>query len=349
MRKLYHNKPIEFKWKSYCRFCYNRRGKIRSGVFVASSEKIIMLSMENVIIVGSGPAGLTAGIYAARAGFSPLVIEGFAAGGQLVSTPEVENFPGFAEPVSGVELMTSMRRQAERAGVRFALDEISSVDFSGDSRKLVGTAGVYEAKSVIIATGAEAKWTGLPGESQYRNHGISACATCDGAFHRGKRVVVIGGGDTALSDALHLSRLCDAVTIVHRRGEFRAAKVLADRVLETPNIVVRMNTTVSSFEGDGRKLESVVLSDGERLEVSGAFVAIGYAPKTAFLKGALELDGSGYVRVSETRTSVKGVFAAGDCADPNYKQAVSAAGTGAQAALEVQNYLAALNAESREI
>jgi thioredoxin reductase (NADPH) len=297
------------------------------------------MNIENVIIIGSGPAGLTAGIYAARAGLSPLVIEGFAAGGQLVSTPEVENFPGFAEPVSGMELMTSMRRQAERAGVRFATDEIASVDFSGNIRKLTGMAAVYEAKCVIIATGAEAKWTGLPGESQYRNHGISACATCDGAFHRGKDVVVIGGGDTALSDALHLSRLCCSVTLVHRRDAFRGTKALSDRVLETPNVRVLMNTQVLSFEGDGRKLEAVVLSNGERLPVTGAFVAVGHAPKTAFLKGALELDEAGYVKVSETRTSVEGVFAAGDCADPDYKQAVSAAGTGAQAALEVQNYL----------
>lgn len=299
------------------------------------------MNTENVIIVGSGPAGLTAGIYTARAGLSPLVIEGFAVGGQLVATPEVENFPGFAEPVSGIELMTSMRRQAERAGVRFATDEIASVDFSGNIRKLTGMAAVYEAKCVIIATGAEAKWTGLPGESQYRNHGISACATCDGAFHRGKDVVVIGGGDTALSDALHLSRLCCSVTLVHRRDAFRGTKALSDRVLETPNVRVLMNTQVLSFEGDGRKLEAIVLSNGERLPVTGAFVAVGHAPKTAFLKGALELDEAGYVKVSETRTSVEGVFAAGDCADPDYKQAVSAAGTGAQAALEVQNYLGA--------
>ncbi len=299
------------------------------------------MDIENVIIVGSGPAGLTAGIYTARAGLSPLVIEGFAAGGQLVSTPEVENFPGFAEPVSGIELMTSMRRQAERAGVRFATDEIISVDFSGNVRRLTGMAAVYEAKCVIVATGAEAKWTGLPGESQYRNRGISACATCDGAFHRGKDVVVIGGGDTALSDALHLSRLCRSVTLVHRRDVFRGTKALVDRVLREPNIRVQMNTGVSSFEGDGRKLEAVVLSNGERLPVTGAFVAVGHVPKTAFLKGALELDEAGYVKVSETRTSADGVFAAGDCADPDYKQAVSAAGTGAQAALEVQNYLGA--------
>ena len=299
------------------------------------------MNIENIIIVGSGPAGLTAGIYAARAGLSPLVIEGFAAGGQLVSTPEVENFPGFAEPVSGMELMTSMRRQAERAGVRFATDEIATVDFSGNVRRLTGTAGVYEAKCVIVATGAEAKWTGLPGESQYRNHGISACATCDGAFHRGKDVVVIGGGDTALSDALHLSRICRAVTLVHRRDVFRGTRALVDRVLQTPNIRTMMNMSVSSFEGDGRRLESVVLSSGERLPVSGAFVAVGHAPKTAFLKGALELDEAGYVKVDETRTSADGVFAAGDCADPDYKQAVSAAGTGAQAALEAQSYLGA--------
>ena len=299
------------------------------------------MNIENIIIIGSGPAGLTAGIYAARAGLSPLVSEGFAAGGQLVSTPEVENFPGFAEPVSGMELMTSMRRQAERAGVRFATDEIATVDFSGNVRRLTGTAGVYEAKCVIVATGAEAKWTGLPGESQYRNHGISACATCDGAFHRGKDVVVIGGGDTALSDALHLSRICRAVTLVHRRDVFRGTKALVDRVLQTPNIRTMMNMSVSSFEGDGRRLEAVVLSSGERLPVCGAFVAVGHAPKTAFLKGALELDEAGYVKVDETRTSADGVFAAGDCADPDYKQAVSAAGTGAQAALEAQSYLGA--------
>jgi thioredoxin reductase (NADPH) len=237
--------------------------------------------------------------------------------------------------------MTSMRRQAERAGVRFATDEIATVDFSGNVRRLTGMAGVYEAKCVIVATGAEAKWTGLPGESQYRNHGISACATCDGAFHRGKDVVVIGGGDTALSDALHLSRICRAVTLVHRRDVFRGTKALVDRVLQTPNIRTMMNMSVSSFEGDGRRLEAVVLSSGERLPVSGAFVAVGHAPKTAFLKGALELDEAGYVKVDETRTSADGVFAAGDCADPDYKQAVSAAGTGAQAALEAQSYLGA--------
>jgi thioredoxin reductase (NADPH) len=295
--------------------------------------------MENVIIIGSGPAGLTAGIYTARAGLSPLVIEGMNALGQLIQTPEVENFPGFAEPVSGIDLMTSMRKQAEKAGVRFAMDEISSVNFSGSELKLSGMAGDYSSKTVIIATGAEAKWTGIEGESTYRNRGISACATCDGAFHKGGSVAVIGGGDTALSDALYLSRICEKVTVIHRRGEFRGTKVLADQVLATPNIDVKWNTTVTSFEGDGKRLNAISLSDNDRLDVSGVFVAIGHAPKTAFLKGAVELDENGYIKVKNTHTSRPGVFAAGDCADPDYKQAVSAAGTGAEAALEVQRYL----------
>jgi thioredoxin reductase (NADPH) len=295
--------------------------------------------MENVIIIGSGPAGLTAGIYTARAGLSPLVIEGMNALGQLIQTPEVENFPGFAEPVSGINLMTSMRKQAEKAGVRFAMDEISSVNFSGSELKLSGMAGDYSSKTVIIATGAEAKWTGIEGESNYRNRGISACATCDGAFHKGRSVAVIGGGDTALSDALYLSRICEKVTVIHRRGEFRGTKVLADQVLATPNIDVKWNTTVTSFEGDGKRLNAISLSDNDRLDVSGVFVAIGHAPKTAFLKGAVELDENGYIKVKNTHTSRPGVFAAGDCADPDYKQAVSAAGTGAEAALEVQRYL----------
>lgn len=295
--------------------------------------------MENVIIIGSGPAGLTAGIYTARAGLSPLVIEGMNALGQLVQTPEVENFPGFAEPVSGINLMTSMRKQAEKAGVRFAMDEISSVNFSGSELKLSGMAGDYTSKTVIIATGAEAKWTGIEGENTYRNRGISACATCDGAFHKGRSVAVIGGGDTALSDALYLSRICEKVTVIHRRGEFRGTKVLADQVLATPNIDVKWNTTVTSFEGDGKRLNAISLSDSDRLDVSGVFVAIGHAPKTAFLKGAVELDENGYIKVNNTHTSRPGVFAAGDCADPDYKQAVSAAGTGAEAALEVQRYL----------
>ena len=197
------------------------------------------MKSESLIIIGSGPAGLTAGIYAARAGLSPLVIEGMLSGGQLTETAEVENFPGFAESVSGLDLMTSMHAQAERAGVRFAMDAITSVDFSGQVHRLVGMTDVYEARCVIIATGATPRWTGLPGEEAYRYHGISSCAVCDGNFHKGKDVAVIGGGDTALADAIHLAKICRSVTLIHRRDSFRGTKVLMDRVTATLGSVNR--------------------------------------------------------------------------------------------------------------
>jgi thioredoxin reductase (NADPH) len=295
--------------------------------------------MENIVIVGSGPAGLTAGIYAARAGFAPLVIEGMLSGGQLTETAEVENFPGFAESVSGLDLMMSMRKQAEKAGVRFAMDAITSVDFSATPYKLEGMSKQYEAKCVIIATGATPRWTQLPGEDTYKYRGISSCAVCDGNFHRGKDVAVIGGGDTALADAIHLAKICATVTLIHRRDAFRGTKVLVDRVLATPNIKTLMNTEVLSFEGDEKKLNALKLSNGEVLSVSGAFVAIGHDPQTAFLKGALDLDEAGYVRTDGVKTRAAGVFAAGDCANPLYKQAVVAASTGAQAAQAAQEYL----------
>lgn len=294
---------------------------------------------ENILIVGSGPAGLTAGIYAARAGLDPLVIEGMLSGGQLTETAEVENFPGFADSVSGMELMNSMRAQAEKAGVRFSTDAVTAVDFSRNPFTLEGMTGRYTAKSVIIATGATPRWTGLAGEDTYKYRGISSCAVCDGNFHRGKDVVVIGGGDTALADAIHLSKICRSVTLVHRRDAFKGTKVLVDRVLAAPNVTVRMNTSVESFEGDGKRLASVKLSDSTQLPVSGAFVAIGHVPQTGFLKGALDLDDEGYVRVDGVKTGVPGVFAAGDCANPLYKQAVVAASAGAQAAQEAQNFI----------
>lgn len=297
------------------------------------------MARENLVIVGSGPAGLTAGIYAARSGLSPLVVEGMLSGGQLTETAEVENFPGFSEAVSGLDLMTSMHVQAERAGVRFAMDAISSVDFSGPVLRLSGMAGDYEAKCVIIATGATPRWTGLPGEDTYKYHGISSCAVCDGNFHKGKDVAVVGGGDTALADAIHLAKICRSVTLIHRRDSFRGTKVLLDRVLAAANIRVLKNTQVLSFDGDGKRLESLKLSSGETLHVSGAFVAIGHVPQTDFLKGALDLDEEGYVRTNGVDTSVPGVFVAGDCANPIYKQAVVAASTGAQAAQEAQRYL----------
>jgi thioredoxin reductase (NADPH) len=260
-------------------------------------------------------------------------------GGQLTETAEVENFPGFAESVSGLDLMTSMHAQAERAGVRFAMDAITSVDFSGQVHRLVGMTDVYEARCVIIATGATPRWTGLPGEEAYRYHGIRSCAVCDGNFHKGKDVAVIGGGDTALADAIHLAKICRSVTLIHRRDSFRGTKVLMDRVLAASNVRVLTNTRVLSFDGDGKRLESIKLSNGESLPVSGAFVAIGHIPQTDFLKGSISLDDEGYVRSDGVATNVPGVFVAGDCANPIYKQAVVAASAGAQAAQEAQHYL----------
>ena len=295
--------------------------------------------VENLIIVGSGPAGLTAGIYAARAGLQPLIIEGMLAGGQLTETSDVENFPGFAEPVTGMALMAAMRAQAERSGVRFEMDEISSVDFSAAEKRLDGMMGSYFARSVIVATGASARWTGLPGEAKYKNRGVSACAVCDGAFFKGADVAVIGGGDTALGDALYLSRIARSVALIHRRDSFRGAKVLVERVKAAENITLFMETRVESFEGDGARLNALKLSGGREIAVTGAFVAIGHAPVTKVLAGAIGLDEAGYVKVDGVKTNVEGVFAAGDCADPFYKQAVIAAGAGAQAAIEAQHYL----------
>ena len=299
-----------------------------------------------IVVLGSGPAGLTAAIYAARANLRPLLVEGMQSGGQLTQTTDVENFPGFEQPLAGPALMEAMRRQAERCGVEFLMDEVQSVDFSGDVKKLeTMMSGTIEARAVVVCTGAAARWTGLPGERQYRSHGVSACATCDGSFYRGMDVAVIGGGDTAMGDALSLSRLCRSVTVVHRRDAFRASKVMAERVLATPNVQVAWNSVVDEFLGDGRKLSALRLKDvntgaTREIAVLGVFVAIGHEPTTKFLAGQLDLDDAGYVVVDRQRTSAKGVFAAGDCADPFYKQAVVAAGAGAMAALEAERYLA---------
>lgn len=297
----------------------------------------------DVAIVGSGPAGLTAAIYAARAGLDTVVVEGMLAGGQLVQTATIENFPGFAEPVGGIALMDAMRAQAERAGAKFLTDEVQSVDFTGGRKVLSCMMDSVAAKAVIIATGASAKWTGLPGEKEYRNHGVSACATCDGAFFKGKDVAVIGGGDTALGDALYLANMARKVTIVHRRAEFRGAQALAERVRAAANVELCLDANVVSFGGDGSRLSglTVALRGGERREilVDGAFVAIGHKPQTDFLAGAVELDAAGYVVARDTQTSVRGVFAAGDCADPVYRQAITAAGAGAAAAIRARNFI----------
>lgn len=301
--------------------------------------------MNNVIIVGSGPAGLTAAIYAARANLQPVVVEGMLAGGQLTQTTDIENFPGFAEPLGGGALMEAMRRQAERCGAEFMMDEVQSVDFSGPVKKLETMMnGTLEARAVIIATGASARWTGIAGEAKYRGHGVSACATCDGSFFRDQDVAVIGGGDTAMGDALYLARMCRSVTVVHRRDTFRASKVMAERVIAAENISVAWNSTVDEFLGDGKKLTGLRLKstvDGLTREIAatGTFVAIGHDPVTGFLGDQVARDAAGYIVVDHGRTSVKGVFAAGDCADPFYKQAIVAAGAGATAALECERFL----------
>ena len=303
--------------------------------------------MRNIVILGSGPAGLTAGIYAARAGFRPLLVEGMKSGGQLTQTTDVENFPGFADPVTGPALMDAMRRQAERCGVEFMMDEVQSVDFSGEVKKLETMMnGTIEARAVVVCTGADARWTGLPGEAKYRSRGISACATCDGSFFRGADVAVIGGGDTAAGDALYLARMCRSVTLVHRRDALRASRVMADRVLAAGNISVAWNSVVDEFLGDGKRLSGIRLKstvDGSMREISvaGAFVAIGHSPNTSLFRDIPGfLDEAGYIVADRGRTAVKGVFSAGDCADPYYKQAVVAAGSGAVAALEAEKFLA---------
>lgn len=305
--------------------------------------------MENIVIVGSGPAGLTAAIYAARAGLNPVVIDGLQPGGQLTQTTDVENFPGFENPVTGTELVGTMRKQAERFNVRFMMDAVTASDFSGPVKKLVLMMnGTLETRAVVIATGASARYLGLDSEEQLKGRGVSACATCDGSFFKGQRVAVIGGGDTAMEDALYLSRLAEQVTVVHRRDAFRASKIMADRVLSTPNIDVVWNSVVeevldvSKGEVTGLKLKDVKTGAVSERCVQGVFIAIGHVPNTEPFKGQIELDSEGYVVAQETRTSAAGVFAAGDVQDRFFKQAITSAGTGCIAALQAERYLATL-------
>ena len=301
----------------------------------------------DLIILGSGPAGCTAALYAARAGLKPLVLEGSQPGGQLTQTTDIENFPGLEKPVNGYDLVVSMRRQAERFGAVFEMDEAVGADFSGPVKKVeTMVAGTLEARAVILATGASARWLGLPAEQALIGRGVSGCATCDGAFFRGKEVAVIGGGDVACEDALFLARLCSKVWLIHRRDALRASKVMADRVLANPVIEPIWDTVVDDVLDPAAGAVTAVrlrnVKDGalRDLPISGLFVAIGHTPNTAFLKGAVDLDPRGYVAVRDgVRTSAEGVFAAGDVMDPDYKQAVIAAGAGAKAALEAERYL----------
>ena len=304
----------------------------------------------DVIIIGSGPAGYTAAIYLSRAGYHPVVIAGaLTPGGQLVNTTEVENFPGFPDGIMGPDLMDAMRKQAERFGAEIVYDDVVSADVQGDSKHVVLDGGdTYTARAVIVATGSQVRKLGVPGEAEYSGHGVSYCATCDGFFFRGKPIVVVGGGDSALTEADFLSRFGSSVTVIHRRDAFRASRILVDRAEKNPKIDFRMNAVVERVNGDDESgAHSVTIRDtatGDTTEIpaNGVFVAIGHTPATEFLHGALQLDEHGYITVdgASTRTSVSGVFAAGDVVDGVYRQAISAAGMGCRAALDAQTYLA---------
>jgi len=303
-----------------------------------------------LLIIGSGPAGLTAAIYAARAGLEPLVIEGLAPGGQLTTTTEVENFPGFPEGIQGPELMDRMRRQAERFGTAFITGEVTRADLSKRPLSIdVDGVGTITADALIIATGATAKYLGLPSEATFRGRGVSACATCDGFFYRGKRVAVVGGGDTALEEALYLTRFAKSVTVIHRRGELRASKYMQERAKKNPSLSFIWHSVVTEVLGTpkqgvtGLRLKDVRTGEERVLEVDGLFVAIGHEPSTGVFRGQLEIDEKGYIKVQPgtPRTSIEGVFAAGDVADPTYRQAVTAAGSGCMAAIEAERFLQA--------
>lgn len=305
--------------------------------------------MENIVIIGSGPAGLTAAIYAARANLAPIIIDGMQPGGQLTQTTDIENFPGFEKPISGFELMSTMRKQAERFGVRFMMDVVASCELTGASKKCtLMMNGVLETRTVIIATGASARYLGLPAEQQLLGRGVSACATCDGSFFKGQRVAVVGGGDTAMEDALYLSRLAEQVTLIHRRDAFRASKIMVDRVLNTPNIDIVWNSVVedildvSKGEVTGLKIKNVKSGEITERVVQGFFVAIGHTPNTSIFAGQMDIDNDGYIVTNQTCTTVAGVFAAGDVQDRHFKQAVTSAGTGCIAALQAERYLATL-------
>jgi len=303
--------------------------------------------MEQVAIIGSGPAGYTAAIYCARANLKPLVIEGMLSGGQLMTTTDIENFPGFPKGISGAELMELMRAQSERFGAQIKAEEAVGVDFKRQPFLVnLGHGSPVEAKCVIIATGASAIYMGLDSEQKLIGRGVSGCATCDGALYRNKEVAVVGGGDTAMEDALFLTRFASKVTVIHRRDQFRASKIMAERVMQHSKIKVIWNSIitevldVSKMEVEALNIKNVITGKISRLPIAGLFIAIGHKPNTEIFKGQVAVDEKGYIVADNTRTSVAGVFAAGDVQDHVYRQAVTAAGSGCMAAIEAERFLA---------
>jgi thioredoxin reductase (NADPH) len=306
-----------------------------------------------VLIIGSGPAGYTAAIYAARAGMSPILYTGGQPGGQLTTTNDVENFPGYPEGINGPQMMMDLQKQAERFGTKVNYGLVTAVDFSGYPHKVVvDEKETIEAETVIIATGASAKYLGIPSEEKFANKGVSACAVCDGYFYRGREVAVVGAGDSAAEEATYLANLCTKVHLIVRRDEMRASKIMQARVMNTPNIEIHWNTETDEILGDDSGVTGVRVFNnktGEKKEISiqGFFLAIGHKPNTDIFKDYLEMDETGYIKVQPgtTKTNIEGVFAVGDAADRVYRQAITAAGTGCMGALDAEKFLAAKEAE----
>ncbi len=308
------------------------------------------MKVEDLVIVGSGPAGYTAAIYAARANLSPLMIEGYQSGGLLMLTSDVENYPGFPEGIVGPELMQKFRKQAERFGTRFVQKDATAVELKGTTHKILIDKEEVHAKSVILSTGASTKWLGIESERKLLGKGVSSCATCDGAFFKGSKLIVVGGGDSAMEEANFLTRFASHVTIIHRRESLRASKIMQDRCQKNPKISFVWNTEILEILGEegvrGARIRNMKTGAVEEVACEGFFVAIGHEPNTSFLRGQVDLDEKGYIIMKDrptTKTNVKGVFAAGDVQDVIYRQAITAAASGCQAAIDAERYLESLH------